>query len=130
MHSFVEAVSDDPAEVTFQSAVLPFLAKNCFTCHGNGEFKADLSLGKYKDDLSLIKDRKVWDNVVNMLEKYEMPPKESPQPSAEDIECVVEAIDTILSNLDCGKPGIVLTLFGPRWMPINRVKKLQKQNCE
>ena len=105
VHSFEGAVSDDPAEVTFQNAVLPFLAKNCFACHGNGESKADLSLDKYKDDLSLIKDRKIWDNVVNMLEKHEMPPEESPQPSAEDIERVVNAIDTILSNLDCGKSG-------------------------
>ncbi len=76
VHSFEGAVSEDHAEITFQSAVLPFLAKNCFACHGNGESKADLSLDKYKDDLSLIKDRKVWDNVVNMLEKHEMPPKE------------------------------------------------------
>ena len=73
VHCFAGAVSDDSAEVTFQSAVLPFLAKNCFACHGNGESKADLSLDKYKDDLSLIMDRKVWDNVVNMLEKHEMP---------------------------------------------------------
>ena len=70
VHSFEGAVSDDPPEVTFQSAVLPFLVKHCFACHGNGESKADLHLDKYKDDLSLIKDQKVWDNVVNMLEKH------------------------------------------------------------
>lgn len=95
----------NPEDVIFQKEVLPFLAKNCFGCHGNGESKADLSLDKYKDDLSLIKDRKVWDNVVNILEKHEMPPKENPQLSTEEIERVVKAIDSILSNLDCGKPG-------------------------
>ena len=105
--SFDEPKSDVPAGVIFQNEVLPFLTKNCFSCHGNGESKADLSLDKYKDDLSLMKDRKVWDNVVNVLEKHEMPPKENPQPSADDIERVVKAIDTILSNLDCGKPGSV-----------------------
>ncbi len=95
----------DPADALFQKEVLPFLAKNCFACHGKGESNADLALDKYTDDLSLIKDRRIWDNVVNVLEKHEMPPKENPQPSAEEIEHVIKAIDTILSNLDCGKPG-------------------------
>jgi len=107
VHSFDEAASGDPYDFKFQKEVLPFLAKNCFSCHGNGESKADLTLDKYKDDLSLIKDRKVWDNVVNMLEKHEMPPKENPQPSTDEMERVVNAINAILSNLDCGKLGSV-----------------------
>ena len=46
VHSFDEPKSDVPSEVTFQKVVLPFLAQNCFGCHGNGESKADLSLDK------------------------------------------------------------------------------------
>ncbi len=105
VHSFDAIVREDDSEFTFQSAVQPFLSKHCFDCHGNGESKADLSLDKYKDALSLIKERKIWDNVITMLEKHEMPPKEHPQPSGEEVERVVKAIDSILSNLDCGKPG-------------------------
>ena len=51
--SFDDHASDDHADESFQKEVLPFLVKNCFSCHGNGEAKADLALDKYKDELSL-----------------------------------------------------------------------------
>src|SRR5688572_12697925 len=43
------------AEVTFQRDVLPFIKAHCFHCHGtaDGKNKADLSLSKYQDDLSV-----------------------------------------------------------------------------
>ena len=102
--SFDGPKSDDQADGSFQKELRPFLIKNCFNCHGNGEAKADLTLDKYKDELSLLKDRKIWENVINMLETHEMPPKEKPQPPADEVERAVKAIDSILSNLDCGKP--------------------------
>ena len=95
---FDDPTSGDHANVAFHKEVLPFIVKNCFSCHGNGESKADLALDKYKDDLSLLKDRKVWDNVVNMLETHEMPPKEKPQPPADEIERAVKAIESILAT--------------------------------
>lgn len=45
--------------------------------------------------MSLLKDRKVWENVVNMLETHEMPPKEKPQPPADEIERAVKAIESL-----------------------------------
>ena len=95
VHSFDVAASDDHGDASFQKEVLPFLVKNCFSCHGNGEAKADLALDRYKDELSLLKDRKIWDNVVNMLETHEMPPKEKPQPPADEIERAVKAIESL-----------------------------------
>ncbi len=104
--------SDEPtatvaADTAFEIDVLPFLTQHCFSCHGNGEAKADLTLDKYKDGMSLIRDRKVWDNVVNMLEKGEMPPTENPRPAPDDLQRAIKGIDAVLSNLDCGKPGSV-----------------------
>ena len=93
------------ASDAFQKEVLPFLATNCFRCHGNGELKADLSLDKFKDELAMQQDRKTWDKVVNMLQLHEMPPKGEPQPTADETDRVLKSIDSLLANFDCGKPG-------------------------
>jgi mono/diheme cytochrome c family protein len=89
------------AEVTFQKDILPFLTNNCFACHGNGKAKADLALDKYKDDLSILNDRKVWENVIHMLQKREMPPEKEPQPSQTDVDKVLAAINGVFDKLDC-----------------------------
>src|SRR4051812_42405217 len=52
---------------SYQKDVLPFLKRHCLACHGDGKVKADLSFAKYTDDASLAADRKVWDNVLDML---------------------------------------------------------------
>src|SRR3954467_4389690 len=61
-----------PHEITFQKDVLPFLKQHCFACHGNGKKKADLSFDRFTDDQSVLKDRRLWDNVQGMLASREM----------------------------------------------------------
>jgi hypothetical protein len=95
----------DEAPPTFAKDVLPFLKAHCFHCHGteDGNNKADLTLSKYTDDLSVQQDRKVWDNVLHMLRTGEMPPMERKRPPAAEIEAVTTAIEGVLANLDCSK---------------------------
>src|SRR5262245_6712338 len=106
------ALADDPAAPkaekappTFTKDVLPFLKAHCFHCHGteDGKNKADLTLNKYTDDLSLQQDRKVWDNVLHMLRTGEMPPMERKRPPAAEIEAAIDSIEGVLTNLDCSK---------------------------
>src|SRR5689334_20370022 len=115
--SAVLALADDPAAPktdekktpTFATDILPFLKAHCFQCHGteDGKDKADLTLSKYTDDLSLQQDRKVWDNVIHMLQNGEMPPMERKRPPAADIEAVIQSIAGVLANLDCSqKPNV------------------------
>jgi hypothetical protein len=87
----------------FDSGMLPFLKANCYHCHGNGKSEADLVLDKYQDATSVLKDRKVWDNVAHMVRSGEMPPKERPRPMAGDIENFLKSIDATLASLDCSK---------------------------
>ncbi len=101
------AVSEFPEDNIFQKEVVPFLAKNCLSCHSDEDRMADLSLAKYKDDLSLQKDRRVWENVISLLRKHEMPPIDEPQPNIDERTAVIESIEDILASLDCGKPGHV-----------------------
>jgi len=97
--------ADHPAPPTFAKDVLPFLKAHCFHCHGteDGKNKADLTLSKYADDLSVQQDRKVWDNVLHMLRTGEMPPMERKRPPAGELEAVIESIEGVMANLDCSK---------------------------
>jgi hypothetical protein len=95
--------SADPA--TFQKDVLPFLKSHCFACHGDGKKKADLSFDKFTDDKSMLADRKVWDNVRQMLKAGEMPPAEKPKPPAAEVEAVSKAITEMFDRFDAASPS-------------------------
>ena len=90
---------------TFSQDVLPFLKAHCFHCHGkpDGKNEADLTLDRFKDDLSVQQDRKLWDNVLHMLRSGEMPPKERPRPPAAEVEAVMKGITGVLANFDCNQ---------------------------
>src|SRR4051794_20637799 len=92
---------DDKSPPSFATDVLPFLKAHCFHCHGttDGKDKAELSLSKYTDDLSVQQDRKVWDNVLSMIRSGEMPPMERQRPPASEIEAAVQSIEGVLANL-------------------------------
>ena len=79
--------ADHPRSTNLAKDVLPFLKAHCFHCHGteDGKNKADLTLSKYTDDLSVQQDRKVWDNVLHMLRAGEMPPMERKRPPAAEM---------------------------------------------
>ena len=95
-----------PHQPLYQKTVLPFLKTHCFACHGNGKAKADLSFDKYTDDASLIPDRKVWDNVRNMLKTREMPPPEKPQPKPDESDAAAAAIQELFDRADANaKPN-------------------------
>ncbi len=88
---------------TFTKDVVPFLTKHCYACHGNGKKRGELALDKYKDDEALQKDRKVWENVLQMIRTGAMPPKERKRPDAAEIEAVLLNIEGVLANVDCTK---------------------------
>ena len=85
---------------TYRANILPFLSKNCFTCHANGKSKGDLSFDKFKDDVSVYADRKTWDDVQHMLETREMPPEKRPQPRQEEVDGALSAIRGLFEQFD------------------------------
>src|SRR5262249_37307455 len=100
-HHLARPDGSTPSASSFQKDLLPFLKQHCYACHGNGKKRGELSLDSYRDELSLQKDRKVWDSVIHMIRSGEMPPAERPRPAARDVEYALKAIDTVLAKLDC-----------------------------
>src|SRR5213596_2311464 len=76
LHALSAPAADEPAPAVekasvYEKDILPFLKKHCFSCHGNGKAKADLSFDKFKDAKSVLADPKTWDNVHHMVETRE-----------------------------------------------------------
>jgi Protein of unknown function (DUF1592)/Protein of unknown function (DUF1588)/Protein of unknown function (DUF1587)/Protein of unknown function (DUF1585)/Protein of unknown function (DUF1595)/Ca-dependent carbohydrate-binding module xylan-binding/Planctomycete cytochrome C len=96
---------NQPAAASFTNDVVPFLAKHCYACHGNGKSKGDLVLDRFKDDESVVKNRKIWEDVKQMVQNGEMPPKEKPRPAAAEIDGILKSLDAVLGKIDCHGKG-------------------------
>ena len=85
---------------TFQTVVKPFLAQNCFTCHGNKKQEKKLNLEALAAAGSLLEARDRWDEVVLKLRHSEMPPLEEEQPPEEQRQAVATWLARELERLD------------------------------
>src|SRR5687768_15036985 len=77
-----------------------FLEKHCLGCHGEKVKRADLTLHAYRDDLAVLKNRKTFQNVLNMVTTGEMPPKNRPRPTAAEIEGFVKAVNGVYERAE------------------------------
>jgi hypothetical protein len=85
----------DPADLKFadaaqskaeyDKAVVPFLAKHCNGCHGGAKPKGDLDLTKLDPDMKASTSGARWAMVVEKIATGEMPPKEKPRPTVEEL---------------------------------------------
>jgi mono/diheme cytochrome c family protein len=88
----------------FDTVVKPFLAQNCFTCHGNKKQENDLNLQSFDTRASLVAHREQWDEVVGKLRRGEMPPLEEEQPPEEQRQAVAAWLARELERIDAATP--------------------------
>jgi hypothetical protein len=107
---------------TFAKDGLAFLQKHCLDCHGEKKQKADLALHKYRDDASILKDRKTWEKVIRQVHAGEMPPTERPRPGASECESFLKSVKTIFDIADRNaKPD-------PGRVTVRRLNKVEYNN--
>lgn len=99
----------DPPPADFAKVGVGFVEKHCLHCHSEKVHKADLTLHKYRDEASVLQNRKVWTNVVQMVQSGEMPPKGRPRPMAADVEAFLKSVNGVFARADKGArdPGRV-----------------------
>ncbi len=88
------------AEPTFRGEGVAFLKAHCLGCHSAEKPKADLNLAKFADDASLVKDRKMWNRVREVVQAGEMPPPAKPQPTATDREAFNKLVAGVFDHFD------------------------------
>jgi hypothetical protein len=88
----------------FEAIVKPFLAENCYPCHGNKKHKKDLNFEAIQSVASLTEDSDRWDEVVLKLRHREMPPDDEPQPPEHKRQAVAAWIARELDRIDRTTP--------------------------
>ena len=94
--------------------IRPILEKHCFSCHHDTKRSAGISLknifmGINDTKALMVRDGKIWMNVVKQIESGEMPPRGEPPLSVEEHETLVKTINEILySSLGANNPGRVV----------------------
>ncbi len=94
--SGVRALAVEP----FAKAGAPFLQKYCVDCHGEKKQKGDLTLQPFKDDVSVLKQRKTWKRVFDVVTNGDMPPDDKPQPEKAEREAFMASAKGVFSNYD------------------------------
>ncbi|MDA0205792.1 MAG: DUF1587 domain-containing protein [Acidobacteria bacterium] len=84
----------------FTQAVLPFLAQNCYACHGSDDAVGKLNIARLDSPQSLQEHRAQWAAMAEKMASGEMPPAGFPQPPAEQRTAVVEWVTAELARLD------------------------------
>ena len=87
-------------DATFKAEGVGFLKKHCLSCHSGEKPKADLALDKYQDDESLLKDRKTWLRVLDVLKAGEMPPPAKPQPTTGERDAFEKLVSGVFEQHD------------------------------
>jgi hypothetical protein len=100
--------------------VRPLLKKYCFECHSTAKHKGDLDLERFQTANDARHDVEVWRGALEMLESGQMPPEDSPQPTADEHKRLAGWIGSLLDSeilARAGDPGrvIVRRLSNPEY---------------
>jgi hypothetical protein len=91
--SIPQATSAKTGDRGYATIARPFLDKYCVPCHTGekpqGTFRAD---SQFKPDFNDLTTKGKWAEVVNVLNSHTMPPKDSPQPSPNEVAAFVDWI--------------------------------------
>lgn len=95
----------------FEQSIQPLLKEYCITCHSTEKQKGDLDLERFTS-LELVKrDPVVWEHSLDQIRDNEMPPKDKPKPSAEQMKRLTDWMQGALDEIaiaSAGDPGPVV----------------------
>ena len=97
-------------EQVFRHSIQPVLKEYCVTCHSTEKQKGDLDLERFTS-LALVKsDPLVWEHALDQIRDKEMPPKDKPRPSPEQMKLLTDWMQGTLDGIalaSAGDPGPV-----------------------
>lgn len=81
-------------------ALQSFLTKHCTSCHSGDNPKAGLSLAAVQSTHDVLRKRKAWESLLEMVESQAMPPDDCPQPTAAETQQFTAAVRKIFTDYD------------------------------
>ena len=95
----------------FQQDIAPLLTKYCITCHSTKKKTGDLDLERFTSMDIVNRDPAVWEHALDRLHDNEMPPKDKPRPSPEQVKLLTNWMQHTLDQIglaSAGDPGPVV----------------------
>lgn len=92
------------AKPTFSKNVAPLIKQYCGKCHGATKPKGGVNLIGFTDDASVLKNRRVWEQVSDNLRSGDMPPPGKPRPNVDELDTINSWLDAVVFQLDCKGP--------------------------
>ena len=80
----------DKALATFKKDVKPLINKYCVECHGPKKQKAKLRLDTLSPDLFNPRNAETWHDVLDSLNKGEMPEEDADQPTIKELDVMTK----------------------------------------
>ncbi len=106
----------------FEMQAAPFLKKYCIDCHSGDSPEGMLSLAKFTDERTLLKNRKTWERAFDLVTQGVMPPMDAAQPSADEKAALVGYLDKLLFQIDCN------VVHDPGRVTIRRLNRAEYNN--
>jgi hypothetical protein len=103
----------------FADVIRPMLKTYCLDCHSTKAKKGSLDLERFAAIDDLRKDIKIWQNLIEQIEAGEMPPKEKPQPTAEQKKDLVKWVRRFLDAEAISRKG------DPGHVPLRRLSNAE-----
>ena len=75
-----------------------FLEKHCVHCHGPQKEEGDIRINQLSRDFKSGLDSQHWAEVLDKINSGEMPPKDEPQPTQDEIAAFVMSLDSRLKD--------------------------------
>lgn len=91
--------------------IRPLALKYCQDCHGQEVMEAELDLSSFASWNDVRKHPQIWQRVGEMLDSGQMPPKDAPQPTADErkaLQTWVRSFLTLEAKSRAGDPGRVV----------------------
>lgn len=99
-----------------------FLDAHCIECHGEKLQKGDVTLNNYPNEASVLKDREVFEDVLEKLRAGEMPPKKKPRPAKADLDQFMRTVEGMFYRHDLLQP------MDPGRVTIRRLNRTEYNN--
>ena len=75
-----------------------FLEKHCVRCHGPQKEEGDIRIDRLSRDFKAGLDSHHWAEALDKINSGEMPPKDEPQPTLDEIAAFVMSLDSRLKD--------------------------------
>lgn len=84
----------------FKKIAAPYLSSNCYMCHNAQAKSGGLDLEAFKTTDAILKDRAVWEHVLQKVRTGEMPPKGMPRPEAAETKAFLGWVEGEFERAD------------------------------